>query len=244
LRKQFAEAADDFVNYVTGVKTDLLQEAPGSFEEQLEALNSKEQALDNDNRVSDLQVIYKTLEEHGLEAENPYTDYTIEELTLLLDQVKSLFQKKRQFLENQLGTAGKSNITQDQINEFKETFKHFDKDHSGSLDKLEFRACLQSLGLTYTDEAFNALWQQLAKGGDKIDFDTFVEYMIKLLQDTDDANQIKESFKILANDRPNISGSDFHCPPLVQDDISYLTSRMPGKTDTYDYNTYTDNCFA
>jgi len=112
------------------------------------------------------------------------------------------------------------------------------------LDKLEFRACLQSLGLSYTDEAFNKLFSELAQGGDKIAFDAFVDFMMKLLEDSDDANQIKQSFKILANDKPWIAPSDMRVPPLVDDDINYLTQRMPGKQDSFDYNTYTDSCFA
>jgi len=207
-------------------------------------LNRKEAELESNSKVTDLQELYKMLEEYGLEDENPYTDYTIEELTLSLDQVKGAIKKKRQFLENQLAASGKSNITQDQMNELKETFKHFDKDNSNALDKMEFRACLQSLGQSYTDEAFNRLFAELAHGGDKILFEDFVKYMIKLLEDSDDAPQIKASFKILANEKPTISSGDMRIPPLVDEDISYLSNRMPGQPDSYDYVKHTDNCFA
>jgi len=244
LRKRFADAANEFSAFIHQVKGDLMQPGTGDIQEQLAELNRKEAELESNSTVTDLQELYKLLEAHGLEDENPYTDYTIEELTLSLDQVKGAIKKKRQFLENQLAASGKSNITQDQMNELKETFKHFDKDNSNALDKMEFRACLQSLGQSYTDEAFNKLFAELAHGGDKILFEDFVKYMIKLLEDSDDATQIKASFKILANDKPTISSGDMRVPPLADDDISYLANRMPGQTDSYDYSKHTDNCFA
>jgi len=245
IRKRFADAANEFSAYVLSMKDELLLPSGGKdIQGQLDDLNRKESELDNNSKVTDLQELYKILEENGLEDENPYTDFTIEELTLLLDQVKGAIKKKRQFLENQLASSGKSNITQDQMNELKETFKHFDKDNSNALDKLEFRACLQSLGQAYTDEAFNKLFAELAHGGDKILFEDFVNYMIKLLEDTDDATQIKASFKILANDKPSISSGDMRIPPLTDSEIGYLSTRMPGQTDSYDYSKHTDNCFA
>lgn len=244
LRKDFGDKANEFYAFVTNLKNEVTKEGSGDLQDQLNNVKKIEEQIESDVRARDLQELHQQLEALGLADENPYTDYTVDELLLLLDQVKNAIKKKKQFLQNQLQSSGQSNVTEDQINEIRETFKHFDKDGSNALDKLEFRACLQSLGLTYSDEEFNKLFAQLANGGEKIDLETFTQWMINLLQDTDDAAQIKSSFKVLANDKNTIAKGDLRVPPLNNDDIEYLASRMPGSESSFDYNTYTDDAFA
>ena len=83
----------------------------------------------------------------------------------------------------------------------------------------------------------------MANGGEKIDLDSFIKYMTSLFEDTDDANQIKASFRILSNDKSDISKVDLRVPPLVDNEINYLSARMKGDEGSYDYNGYTDSVF-
>lgn len=50
-------------------------------------------------------------------------------------------------VENQITIRDGTNITEEQLKEFRESFDHFDKDKSGFLSALEFRGCLLSLGI-------------------------------------------------------------------------------------------------
>jgi len=245
LRKGFADSASDFYDYITGMKKTIGDSVNhGDLNEQLNFLKQTENEMDSDQRAVKLQELGQVLDDLGIADENPYTDFTLEELLLLLESVKNVLKKKKQAIQNQLAASGQSSLSEDQINEFKDAFKHFDKDRSGALDRLEFKACLQTLGQTYTDEAFNELFLRLAKGGEKIQLDAFIEYMISLFEDTDDAIQIKQSFKILANDRLEIATMDLRVPPLVETEITFLTTRMNGTESAYDYNAYTDSVFA
>ncbi|MGH0187027.1 UNVERIFIED_CONTAM: hypothetical protein FKN15_022427 [Acipenser sinensis] len=49
-------------------------------------------------------------------------------------------------IENQILTRDAKGISQEQLHEFRASFNHFDKDHSGALGQEEFKACLISLG--------------------------------------------------------------------------------------------------
>jgi len=244
LRKDYGDKANDFYNYVNNLNKEVSKQGEGDLHDQLNDVKAIESQIEADNRAGELQALYKQLEELGLADENPYTEYTLDELLLLLDSLKNAIKKKKQFLQNQLSASGQSNITEDLLEELKETFKHFDKDGSNALDKLEFKAALQVLGFNYSEEEFNKLWNELTQGKEKIDLETFIKWMTKMLEDTEDANQIKSSFKILANDKSSIAANDLKVSPLNSDDINFLTGRMPGATDTYDYSTYTDNCFV
>jgi hypothetical protein len=48
--------------------------------------------------------------------------------------------------ENQILMRDQSGISEEKMKEYKESFDFFDKNKSGQLDKLEFRACLLSTG--------------------------------------------------------------------------------------------------
>ena len=241
LRKDFAELANDFQRWVLTIKAELVKGDSGSVENQLEELKQKEDEINNDQRLANLEAANKRLEDAGID-ENPYTDLTLEELSLLWDQMKNVLKKRKQFLEDQLKSNDNSGLTNDQLNDFREAFKHFDKDNSNQLDKLEFKACLQSLGQNLTDAEFNKLFEQLAGENQKVDFDEFVNYMISVTQDTDTADQIKQSFKQLANDALTITSLNLTVHPLEKSEVEYLVNRMSGK-DSYDYNHYTDSIF-
>jgi len=245
LRKKYAELANEFYDFIVGFKKDISDSGTREPQDQLAYLKKRESELEKDSRPDELKTSYNLLEELGLADENPYTDLTLEELILLLESVKNGLKKKKQAIQSQLASSGQSNITDDQIAEFQDTFRHFDKDRSGELDKLEFKACLATLGQSFNDEnAFNNLFRKLAGNKDKIDMDTFVKYMISLMEDTDDAIQIKQSFKILANDRSTIGSNDLNYPPLESELINYLTDRMKGSDPDYNYSHYTDDVFA
>ncbi|KAJ8938631.1 hypothetical protein NQ318_012930 [Aromia moschata] len=49
-------------------------------------------------------------------------------------------------VENQILTRDSKGITQEQLNEFRSSFNHFDKNRTGRLTPEEFKSCLVSLG--------------------------------------------------------------------------------------------------
>ena len=49
-------------------------------------------------------------------------------------------------VENQILTRDSKGITQEQLNEFRASFNHFDKSRTGRLAPDEFKSCLISLG--------------------------------------------------------------------------------------------------
>jgi len=244
LHKQYAEKAQNTQQWLQGIKVSSNDQS-GEIADQLANIEKQSADLAAAGPLKETETVFKELELSGLEDDNPYTDTTYDELATEADQLSAALEKKKQFLESQLAAANnKTGLTPEQINELKEAFKHFDKSGDGTLDKLEFRSCLQTLGQTYPDDAFNNVYGQAANGGEKVPFDSFVDYMGKLMEDTDDAAQIKQSFKILSNEQPLIKKSDLYVSPLEESDVNFLTTRMPGETDQFDFATYTDDKFA
>jgi len=137
-----------------------------------------------------------------------------------------------------------STISEEQIREFEASFAHFDKDASGQLDKLEFKAALSALSVAFKDEnAFNKLFNKVSNGNIKISKDQFVNYLIELNEDKDTADQIKEAFAMLANQSNTITVPQLRVPPLVEEEINYLSTNMSASGESYDFIEYTDQCF-
>jgi len=135
----------------------------------------------------------------------------------------------------------------EQMKEFEDTFRHFDKNNDNHLDRLEFKACLSALGIPFRDEhAYEQVFLLVANGGEGITLDQFVKYMKDLTTDRDTPEQIKNSFKILADEKAVISGHELKVHPLEESDIHFLNENMAPFANgaQFDYAAYTDSVFT
>lgn len=75
-----------------------------------------------------------------------YTQYTMETLRVGWEQLLTSINRNINEVENQILTRDSKGITQEQLNEFRASFNHFDKNRTGRLAPEEFKSCLVSLG--------------------------------------------------------------------------------------------------
>lgn len=68
--------------------------------------------------------------------------------------------RKRKFLDGQLQQKRGSAVSEDKKREIHETFRHFDKNESGTLTRGEFLGALKGLGRDYSDEEATALFNK------------------------------------------------------------------------------------
>jgi len=135
-------------------------------------------------------------------------------------------------------------ISDEQLREFEASFSHFDKNGTGDLDKLEFKAALSALSIAFKDEeAYNKLFNKVSGGNARISKEQFVNYLIELNEDKDTAEQIKEAFAMLSHQSTSITLPQLRVPPLLESEINYLGTNMPQTGEGYNYGTYTDSCF-
>lgn len=85
--------------------------------------------------------------------------------------------------------------------EFKEAFEEFDKDGSGTITTKELLPVLRSIGQNPTeDEILSLVIEYDVNGDGTIDFDEFLEMMMKQSKDVDQTIEIREAFKIFDRD--------------------------------------------
>uniref|UniRef100_A0A8C1JJH7 Alpha-actinin-4 n=1 Tax=Cyprinus carpio TaxID=7962 RepID=A0A8C1JJH7_CYPCA len=162
---------------------------------------------------------------------------------------------------------------QEQLHEYRTSFNHFDKDHSGVLQAEEFKACLISLGYDVENnkqkrtgimdsDDFRALLISTGNSlGDAefarimgivdpnnsgaVTFQAFIDFMSRETTDTDTADQVIASFKILAGDKNYITAEELR-RELPPDQAEYCIARMapytgpdavPGALDYMSFST-------
>lgn len=88
-------------------------------------------------------------------------------------------------VENQILTRDSKGITQEQLNEFRMSFNHFDKQRTGRLSPDEFRSCLVSLGYNVrNDKQGEADFRRIMSIVDPnntgyVTFDAFLDFMTR-----------------------------------------------------------------
>jgi len=249
LRKEFAQRATALDNYLNQTANKAAQ-AQGSLEAQLAVLN--------EINLAEGKVLFEELAKVGSSlfneniVDNKYTEHNLPNLKARLEESESSIKGKQSLIEKELLSKKHSAASPEQIEEFKEVFRHFDKNGSNKLSKLEFKSCLQSLGQDPSDDDMERLLQSIGtkqEGDEKlaVEFDAFVEYMIKVTSDTTTQGEIIQAFRDLAQDKDFVTVSDLQRGGLSQDRIAYLTANMPAYQAVeggFDYNAWAAIAFS
>merc|ERR1719217_1275246 len=94
------------------------------------------------------------------------------------------------------------NLTEDQIEEFKEAFTLFDKDGDGTITAEELGVVMRSLGRKPTMEELKAMIAEVDDdGNESIEFPEFLKLMASKLQDTDSVEEMREAFMVFDRDK-------------------------------------------
>jgi actinin alpha len=200
--------------------------------------------------IEELEKIHQAVQE-GMIFENRYTQYTMETLRVGWEQLLTSINRTINEVENQILTRDSKGITQEQLNEFRSSFNHFDKTRTGKLNKEEFKSCLVSLGYSIgKDRQGDIDFQRIMAVVDpnstgSVHFDAFLDFMTRESTDVDTAEQVIDSFRILAADKPYILPDELR-RELPPDQAEYCIQRMtpfkgsgavPGALDYMSFST-------
>lgn len=88
-------------------------------------------------------------------------------------------------------------VTEEQMNHFKEAFGLFDKSGTGVISARELGNLMKSLGQTPTEAELRDLVNEIDINGDgEIDFEEFVTLMARQVTEHDAEDELREAFKI------------------------------------------------
>ncbi|XP_043911371.1 alpha-actinin-4 isoform X2 [Protopterus annectens] len=254
LRRQFASQANVVGPWIQNKMQEIGRisiEMHGTLEDQLNNLRQYEQSIVNyKSNIDTLEQQHQLIQE-ALIFDNVHTNYTMEHIRVGWEQLHTTIARTINEIENQILTRDAKGISQEQLHEFRTSFNHFDKDHSGKLGAEEFKACLISLG--YDVETENKGEAEFARimaivdpnNTGMVTFQAFIDFMSRETTDTDTADQVIASFRILAGDKNYILADELR-RELPPDQAEYCIARMapyrgpdavPGALDYMSFST-------
>ena len=244
LRNAFADPANAFNDMMQGYKTFLGETLEGDFEAQRAAYPEKRDELfAHAPELDTIKAAEEACEACNIE-ENEYSEHTWEDLKGAFDQMLKTMDKKIAFLTAQANES-EGGISADKMVEFQQSFDAFDTDHNHTLERLEFFACLASLGLADVDftgqnpEA-EKVFQEVSEGTGCVTFEQYVKYMSSLCEDTFDPQQIAEALRAIADGKDWVTEADMQRACMDPEQIEYVKTALPmhANGQGYDYTAW------
>jgi len=233
LRRQFASKANMVGQWIERHLdiTASVGVQKGSLEDHLNRLRGIEKEVFAFKPNMDELERYNQEVQEAMIFENRHTQYTMETLRVGWEQLLTSIARSINEVENQILTRDSKGISNEQMDEFRKSFNHFDKKRNRRLEPKEFKACLVSLGYNIRDDRQGeADFQRIMSivdpnGSGFVTFDAFLDFMTRETADTDTAEQVMQSFRILAGDKPYIT-ADILRRELPPDQAEYCIQRM------------------
>ncbi|XP_022524070.1 alpha-actinin-4 isoform X3 [Astyanax mexicanus] len=249
LRRQFANQANIVGPWIQNKMEEIGRisiEMNGTLEDQLTHLRQYEQSIiDYKPNIDQLEGNHQLIQE-ALIFDNKYTAYTMEHLRVGWEQLLTTIARTINEIENQILTRDAKGISQEQLHEYRTSFNHFDKKRTGVMDSDDFRALLISTGTNLGDAEFARIMGIVdPNNSGAVTFQAFIDFMSRETTDTDTADQVIASFKILAGDKNYITAEELR-RELPPDQAEYCIGRMapyagpdavPGALDYMSFST-------
>ncbi|XP_077645318.1 alpha-actinin-4 isoform X3 [Lonchura striata] len=234
LRRQFGSQANRVGPWIQTKMEEIGRisiEMNGTLEDQLNHLKEYEENIVEYKPNLELLEQQHQLVQEALIFDNQHSNYTMEHLRVGWEQLLTTIARTINEVENQILTRDAKGISQEQMQEFRASFNHFDKDHGGALGPEEFKACLISLGYDVeNDRQGDAEFQRIMavvdpNGSGSVTFQAFIDFMSQETTDTDTAEQVINSFRVLAGDKNYITAAELRRElPAAQ--AEYCIARM------------------
>ncbi|TEA41930.1 hypothetical protein DBR06_SOUSAS26810022 [Sousa chinensis] len=243
LRRQFAAQANAIGPWIQNKMEEIARSSiqiTGALEDQMNQLKQYEHNIINyKNNIDKLEGDHQLIQE-ALVFDNKHTNYTMEHIRVGWELLLTTIARTINEVETQILMRDAKGITQEQMNEFRASFNHFDRRKNGLMDHEDFRACLISMGYDLVRQNkcfFVTLPQGEAEfarimtlvdpnGQGTVTFQSFIDFMTRETADTDTAEQVIASFRILASDKPYILAEELR-RELPPDQAQYCIKRMP-----------------
>ncbi|KAI6237391.1 Calponin actin-binding and Spectrin repeat and EF-hand domain containing protein [Aphelenchoides besseyi] len=250
LRQQFAERANVIGPWLERQLEQVLSigsAGKGTLEDGLIQLrNIQQNARNEKSKLEELERINQQLHENFV-FDALGSRYSMESLRVGMETLMTATYRVINELENQVLLRDGKGISEEQLNEYRTSFAHFDKDRKG-LTEDQLRSFLISIGHHNEvrdgkeDVKVQQIMRQLdANNVGRVSLNSLIDFLTHENVDSDSVDQMIEAFKLLANGKPTISADEIRRElPTGQADhcIREMQSFRDSKTGELDYNSF------
>ncbi|XP_069464034.1 alpha-actinin-2 [Ambystoma mexicanum] len=229
LRRQFAGQANAVGPWIQNKMEEVARSSMqmmGALEDQMNQLKEHEHNIVSyKSNIDKLEGDHQLIQE-SLVFDNKHTNYSMEHIRVGWEMLLTTIARTINEIETQILTRDAKGITQQQMNEFRSSFNHFDRKKNGLMDHDDFRACLISMGYDLGEAEFARIMVLVDPNGTgTVSFQSFIDFMTRETADTDTSEQVVASFRILAADKPYILAEELR-RELPPEQAQYCIKRM------------------
>jgi len=200
--------------------------------------------------VIDVQDLYSNIQaELRVNGRNAFVPPVGKEPEVLNAKVHELGDCETDFLENlrqaKLGFVNKlddgGHISDERMEEFRQSFVVFDHDRSGHLNKLEFKAALSAVGIALNEEDLDKVYSELSSQEGFIEEETYINYLVEFFSQEDNADAVFKSLQVLG-DPANMTEEMLNTPPLTEEDVAFLMEKSAnGSLEEFIQSTFAEH---
>uniref|UniRef100_A0A8B9LC80 Actinin, alpha 2b n=1 Tax=Astyanax mexicanus TaxID=7994 RepID=A0A8B9LC80_ASTMX len=218
LRRQFAAQANLIGPWIQTRMEEIGRcslEIGGTLEDQMTQLKQYEHVIVSYKpNIDKLEGDHQLIQE-SLIFDNKHTNYTMEHIRVGWELLLTTIARTINDIETQILTRDAKGISPEQMKEFRSSFNHFD------------RVLLLDPPLNKSHMEFARIMMLVDPNAcGVVTFQSFIDFMTRETADTDTAEQVVASFRILAADKPYILIDELR-RELPRDQAEYCISRMP-----------------
>jgi len=244
LLDEYTKAVDEYKKFAEEQFKLIAHIYEGEPEDQLKQVEEvgKTAVSKSAESIKELQALYQKLEENDI-AEKASTAF--QELDLLDQQIKNTLSKRLKAIEQDIYAKKMQNVSEEQLKEFHETFRYFDKGKNGKLNKHEFKAACASVGEDIPDNELDKVFKTYDRDEDGfISFEEFVHFMSSIVKEGTSYEDVIQSFKELAGGNDFITENQLRAA-LDNEEADYLIASMPRTPDgNLDYIAYAKKTYG
>jgi len=215
----------------------------GSLEEQLKSLKKigEEAIKKSGDSVSKIEKLSVNIEQAGI---SERTEKTFGDLQSIHEIIGDSFQKRAANIEEAIVAEKLSSVSKEQLQDFLDTFKHFDKSKMGKLDKNSFKAACAAAGEDIPEKDLDSTFHKFDEDGDGfIKFEEFISFMSSVVKEGTGYEDIIESFAEIAGGKDFITESQLKSN-LEAEEAEFLIKNMPKVSGGFDYKQYAKNAYG
>jgi len=226
LCRKFAGLIDPFVKKIESNRASLGADSKESMEALLARAQKFMADAKSDSTLPHIKACQAEVDAAGIQF-NRHTMNSAIDAEVMWDQYLLFLEIRAKQLETEIEHKKLRGVSPEQYKEIDNQFKTFDKNSNGTLDKREFKSCLYSLGEEKGKKEIGSILEKYGskdpKGEIIITYESFKEFMIGILGDTDTKDEVVEGFQLINRGKEK---SDPKLMALVMEDadISYIAS--------------------
>jgi len=211
-----------------------------------EDLNKKEKKIDLENLFAEIQTQLKVNNRRAYVPPQGLSPGDLEQALEQLTESQKAFATAIRENRYRFITKRDEKLSDAKLAEFKESFNHFDKNKSNTLDKLEFKAALSAMSVFFnSDSDFENVFLLVSQGQGHVTSEQYINYLTTKYTSKDSPDQVKDAFRAVADGGQSITRQQLGTPPLSNEDAEFLAKVLPANADgSYDYASYIDSAFA